>query len=102
MWILLCAVLLTELSFTAAFPILEPVEDILIPFEDNSTEICRNVQCPKLRCSTTVFKEGDCCFSCDTSGKITNITSVQGPLQFGIRLLFTATYTIHVLLYAIM
>ena len=28
--------------------------------------------------------------------------SVQGPLQFGIRLLFTATYTIHVLLYAIM
>ncbi|XP_065889325.1 chordin-like [Dysidea avara] len=70
MWTSLCTIFFIQLSLTAAFPILQPVEDILTPFENDTAEIqakCRNVPCPKLRCSKTILKEGDCCWTCDTT-----------------------------------
>ncbi|XP_065889336.1 chordin-like [Dysidea avara] len=64
MWTSLCAILFIQSTFTAASPVLLlTVEDIL-----NTTDIhprCINVQCPKLKCSKTILKEGDCCWSCD-------------------------------------
>jgi len=70
MWSLLCAVIFIELSFAAAFPVLQ---DILIPVENATSQIqskCSSVQCPKLRCSKKMLNEGDCCMSCDTKGKL--------------------------------
>ncbi|XP_065889353.1 chordin-like isoform X2 [Dysidea avara] len=73
MWTSLCAILFIQLSLTAAFPILQPFEDILTPFENDTTEIqskCSTVQCPKLKCSKTILKEGECCRSCDTENTL--------------------------------